>query len=358
MDASLRLVSGHPHDIDLRITQAMTDAGHDVHVYCHLNATDVLKSHYHSIAPITPIFAINPYLRSEVFDPIAGDVVKNLGGGRQTANELLKTRDADLWLWPSLYAHQLFACALTKTRASISGCIHHPPDFFSQGDTAWWRYGYIAARNAGLNLMTGTLVPEAQPLYAPLTMDGIFPLLPFPNDGCTAVAERQAVKTIGVFGSQREEKGVAFLRPLLEKLIADGYEVILHDSSQDDSGYGDITGVFRLGHVTNLDAEIAKCDLVLTPYHPDSYRYRGSGIVMSALASGVPVVAPHGSAPGNLVAQTGAGALFASYSKDSIYAAVQSAISNYATIAKAAYITGCQWEEQHGVKKFLGAMIR
>ena len=358
MDASLRVLGGHPHDIDLRITREMAEAGHDVHVYCHLNATGVLKSHYHSIAPITPIFSINPYLRSEFFDPVAGDIIKNLKGGRKTATELMSARDADLWIWPSLYAHQLLACALTRTKVSISGCIHHPPDFFSAGDTAWWRYGFIAARNAGLNLMAGTLVPEARPLYAPLTTDGNFFLLPFPNDGCPALVERQAVKTIGVFGSQREEKGVVFLNSLLEKLVSDGYEVILHDSNQGENGYGEISGVVRLGHVMNLDTEIAKCDLVLTPYQSEFYRYRGSGIVMSALASGVPVVAPHGSAPGRLVAETGAGTLFTSYSFDSIHAAIQSAISGYAAIAKAAYITGCQWEGQHGVKKFLGAMIR
>ena len=357
LDGSLRVLGGHPHDIDLRLTKAMVAAGHDVHVYCHLDAGSVLQSHYHPYAPITPIFTVNPYSRPESFDTVAGDIIKNLDGGRQTANELLLTRDADRWLWPSLYPHQLLACAITKTRTLTSGCIHHPPGFFSPRDIAWWRYGYILARNAGLNIRVGAMVPEAQPLFSPLTMDGKFLLLPYPNDAPHIIAERLSVKTIGIFGSQRIEKGTLFLRSLLQRLVADGYQVMLHDSNQDEGEYGDIPGVVRLGHVMDLDAEIAKCDLVLAPYHPESYRYRGSGILMSALANGVPVVAPAGSAPGNLIQQTGAGTLFSAYSLDSIYAAVQTALGGYAAIAKSAYIVASQWQEQHGVKKFMDAMI-
>ena len=358
MDASLRVLGGHPHDIDLRLTKAMVNAGHDVHVYCHVNAVDALKSHYLPIAPITPVFTINPYISPATFDSVAGAIIKNLDGGRLTANELMKTRAADMWLWPSLYSHQLLACAMTKTKALISGCVHHPPGFFSPEDTAWWRYGFMRARKAGLNLKVGAIEPVTASLFVPLTVDGKFLLFPFPNDGPQTVVEHQTAKTIGVFGSQREEKGALFLRPLLEKLAADGYEVILHDSSQNDSDYGELLGVVRLGYVMDLDAEIAKCDLVLVPYHPDSYRHRGSGIVMSALANGIPVVAPFGSAPGKLVEQTGAGTLFTTYSLDSIYAAVQSAINGYAAIAKAAYGVGCQWQEQHGIKKFMDAMIQ
>lgn len=358
MDGSLKSLGGHPHDIDLRLAKTMVESGHDVHVYCHVDADDVLKSQYHEVAPITPIFTINPYIRSDNFDFAAGDIIKNLVGGRTTASELTTAREADAWLWPSLYPHQLIACCNIKTNALISGCIHHTPEFFSSGDTAWWRYGLIQAQKNRLNLKVGSIEPELLYLYSPLTTNGRFSLFPYPNDGAESIVEHKAMKTIGVFGAQREEKGGALLRQLLEMLVADGYEVILHDSSQGNAGYGDISGVIRLGHVMDLDAEIAKCDLVLAPYHPDFYKQRGSGIVMSALASGVPVVVPYGSAPGRLIEQTGAGALFHRFSPDFIYASVKLANNNYAAIAKAAYRVGSQWKNHHGIKRFMNAMIQ
>jgi len=51
--------------------------------------------------------------------------------------------------------------------------------------------------------------------------------------------------------------------------------------------------------------------LFVAPYKPDWYRYNMAGIVMESLCCGVPIVAPEGSSPGNLVASLGAGTTFA-----------------------------------------------
>lgn len=357
MDGSLRALGGHPHDFDLRIARALVEAGHDVHVYCHIQANDTLKSHYQPLIPVTPLFTVNCYAPPQSFDVAAGDIMKNLDGGRITANELRNTRDADVWLWPSLYSHQLLACSMSRTRALVAGCIHHSPDFFSPGDTAWWRYGFLQSRLTNIQLKIGAIEPETRYLYAPLTTDGYFPLLPFPNDGIDTVRQRQALKTIGVFGYQRTEKGGVFMRTLLGKLVADGYRVILHDSNPASSDHRDIPGVTYVGHVMDLNDEITKCDLVLTPYHPESYRHRGSGIVMNAVSCGVPVVTPFGSAPGRFIEQTGAGTLFTHYTADSVYAAVQAAARDYPVIATAAYSAGSQWKQQHGVKRFIDAIL-
>ncbi len=356
MDASLRALGGHPHDIDLRLTRAMVAAGHDVHVYCHIKANETLQSHYHSIAPITPLFSIHPYTSPNSFEPLAGDIIKNLEGGIITANELNQTRDAEVWLWPSFYSHQLNACSLIKTRALISACIHHPPDFFSPGDIAWWRHGFMKSHKNGLNLRAGFIEPETLYPYMPLSMNGDLSVFPFPNDGPETIKQPTALKTMGVFGFQREEKGGAFMHPLLKRLVADGYNVIMHDSNPDNGMFADIDGLTRIGHVMNLDDEIAKCDLVLAPYQPEAYRYRGSGIVMSAIANGIPVVAPFGSAPGRLIAQNGAGTLFNQYTLASVYAAIQQAVNHYPTISQSAYKAASQWKEHHGVMKFVQAV--
>ena len=358
MDASLQEPGGHPHDIDLLLTKAMTRMGHDVHVYCHVDATAAVQKDYAQIASLTPLFTIDPYKSPKPFNVELGNIVKNLDGSLVTASELTKTRNADVWLWPSIYAHQVLACAFTKSTSLISGCIHHPPYFFSRGDPAWWQYAFMQAQAAQLNLKMSMIEPETRYPFLPLTVDGVLHLAPYPNDGCPIAAPREEVKRIGVFGAQRQEKGEALLIPLLKKLSTQGYKVILQDSNKDEQQLDHIEGVDYLGYVSNLTDEIAKCDLVLAPYRAEAYYKRGSGIVMNAIACGVPVVAPEGSAPGRFIQQTGAGVLFNQYTLNSIEIAIQLAIDNYASLAYAAYSASNNWQKTNGVDKFVQAMIQ
>lgn len=358
MDASLRVPGGHPHDIDLLLTKAMVGMGHDVHVYCHEDATAAVQEVYAQIASITPLFTIDPYKRPKLYSVELGNIIKNLDGGLVTASELAKTRHADVWLWPSMYAHQVLACAFTKSTSFISGCIHHPPDFFSREDPAWWQYAFMQAQKAELNLKISMIEPETRYPFLPLTVDGNLHLAPYPHDGCPAITPRKEVKRIGAFGSQRQEKGKALLIPLLKKLSAQGFKVVLQDSNFHGHKVDHMDGIDYLGYVSNLTDALTKCDLVLTPYSAEAYYKRGSGIVMNAIACGVPVVAPEGSAAGRFVQQTGAGVLFNQYSLDSITNAIKSAIDNYAGLAHAAYIASNNWKKSHGVEKFIQAMIQ
>lgn len=357
MDASLQMLGGHPHDIDLLITKAMMRMGHDIHVYCHRDASASVLRDYAQIAPITPLFTIDPYKSKKGFAVDLGSIIKNVDGSLVTASELTKTRPADVWLWPSFYAHQLLACAYTKSAALISGCIHHPPDYFSRVDPAWWQYAFIQAQSAQLNLKISMIEPETRYPFLPLTVNGELHIAPFPYDGCFVASPRKEVRCIGVFGVQRQEKGEGLLMPILKSLSAQGYKVLLHNSNNYEQQFCHIDGIDHLGYVSNLTEELSKCDLVLAPYRTEAYYKRGSGIVMNAIACGVPVVAPAGSAPGRFVEQTGAGVLFNQYSFDSITNAVKSAINNYAGLANAAYIASNNWKNFHGVEKFINAMI-
>jgi glycosyltransferase involved in cell wall biosynthesis len=352
------VLGGHPHDIDLRITKCLIAEGHDVHVYAHQKADKQLLLDYESIAPISTLFSIDPYLSPMQFDYIAGDIIKNLEGARVTANELLQMRQADVWLWPSIYQHQLLACTFINTNVLISGCIHHPPEFFSAGDIAWWRYALLQSEHKNINLNLCTIEAETRYLYLHLSKKTNISLFPFPNDGKTPEQPRKNLKKIGIFGFQRAEKGSLLLQTLLEKLASTNlYDIVLHDSSQQNNTLNNINNVTYLGHVADLESEIASCDLVVAPYNIEAYRHRGSGIVNSAIANGVPVIAPLGSAPGRIIETSGAGVLFAHYSIDSIYNAIQLAKKNYPTIAQAAYAASLDWSEKHGIKKFTQAML-
>lgn len=355
LDAGLRVAGGHPHDINLTLTRALVRLGHDVHIYCHHGITPAVKEEYAQLCAITPLFTIDPYQNTKSFSPELTGIMRNLDGAIVTAAELAKVRAAEVWLWPSIFTHQLLACAFIKTKALISGCLHHPPEFFGKDDPGWWQYAFLQTQKSQLNVRLSVLETETRYAYLPLCF-GEPPLVaPYPHDGLAQQSPRQKLQTIGVFGFQRQEKGGTLLRPLLEKLSAQGYSVIFQDSS--NHPIESIPGIIQLGHAPSLIHEIAKCDLVLAPYRPEAYIKRGSGIIMNALSCGVPVIAPEGTAPGRLVAQTGAGILFSQYTLNSILNALHSAIANYDSLADAAFVASRDWTKSHGVEKFLNAMI-
>lgn len=128
--------------------------------------------------------------------------------------------------------------------------------------------------------------------------------------------------TIGVFGPPRRDKGKHRLASILAMFFAQMRQAELHSSKvivQKDSRLDRTLKLradllLRLGkqaarisfspaEVTNTDftSRLRQSDVVLVPYIQKSYARRGSGIVIDAVASGVPVVFTHGTAMGELV---------------------------------------------------------
>jgi glycosyltransferase involved in cell wall biosynthesis len=99
---------------------------------------------------------------------------------------------------------------------------------------------------------------------------------------------------IGFFGDQRVEKGSLLIPKIATLSIDAGLEVVVHDSANkiDKDACG--SGVLHLGLIKNLASEISKCDLVVLPYDPTRYQYRGSAVLLESAASGTPVLAPLG----------------------------------------------------------------
>lgn len=355
LDAGLRIAGGHPHDINLTLVRALVRLGHDVHVYSHQEITPGVKDEYARLCAITPLFSIDPYQSTKSFSPELTGIMRNLDGAIVTASELAKVRAAEVWLWPSIFTHQLLACAFNKTQALISGCLHHPPEFFGKDDPGWWQYALLQTQKSRMNVRLSVLEQETRFAYLPLCF-GEPPLVaPYPHDGLPQKSPRKKLGTVGVFGFQRQEKGGNLLRPLLEKISDLGLTVVFQDSS--NRPIEPIHGVIQLGYVANLIDEIAQCDLVIAPYRAEAYIKRGSGIIMNALSCGVPVIAPEGTAPGRLITQAGAGVLFSQYTLNSVFTALQSAIANYERLAEAAFVTSSNWPKSHGVEKFINAMI-
>jgi len=163
--------------------------------------------------------------------------------------------------------------------------------------------------------------------------------------------------TVGFLGEQRQAKGVALIPSLVDWLVAQGCHVICQDSSERLALANDMKGVEVLGYVDNLASLIARCDLVVTPYKPDWYRYNMAGIVVEALGCGVPVIAPAGSSPGNLVASLGAGVTFKAFSVESVIEALRTGLDNIDGLTQKARDAQLLFSRDHGVSNFASAFL-
>lgn len=138
LDPGLQNSAGHHLDLDLAIITELKRRGHRVSVFAHqkldARAGDLLKS----ADRVIPLFRVTPYrtpaliepeLVPRFFDPLAGSLSLFIDGAKAVAEDLRTVKDFDLWLWPSLFASHLLACADASPPTLVSGCIHVEPEF-------------------------------------------------------------------------------------------------------------------------------------------------------------------------------------------------------------------------------------
>lgn len=356
-DPGLAGIQGHHFDLDIKISKFLVENGYDVCVYSNANTTDEVKRRISEIAPIHPLFRVGPYANPLNYDPYAGELMLYNAHSQITAHDLKSLPEADIWLWPSMFSTQVKACALAGPRAQIAGCVHTPvvAEETPNGQI-WWRDALLHAKRASLMLRLGAIEPEHKYEYLPLTTDGKFSVYPTYFDGIKAQTCRTELRTIGFFGHQRGEKGGALVPLLSEKLAQKGYSVIVHDSLG-SLNIKNKNNLKVLGFVPDLTPEIAKCDLIVLPYAAPRYKYKASGVMMDALACGVPVVVPFNTAPGRWIERSNAGKQFMTLQLDSIMAAIDEAHRDYSAIAQAAYETSRDWHKKYGLDAFVRSMV-
>lgn len=358
LDPGLIHTAGHHLEWDRLIAAELSAQGHQVTVYGHIGITPEVRAAIQEPVKLVPLFRNQSYLDPLELDPLAGELMGFIDVAAALAQDLGSTANADLWLWPSLFPVQLYACSLVRPEAPVAGCIQLDPGYRSSVGGAYWRYAFIKANQAGLRMNLGTTGPILQEEYSALFGNHQpVQLLPVPVFGYPGNAPRTRLKTIGFFGHQRQEKGSRLVPPLVSMLLQEGYQVVLHDSG-DALGSRQVPGLTRIGYVPDLAAEIAKCDLAVVPYAADSYRSRESAIVWDALASGVPVVVPHGTAPGLRVLTNGAGKVFHFPTAWSVHRAIVEAKMDYEQIATAAFRTSQKWSQTQGTGRLVQALVK
>ena len=357
LDAGICYRAGHHYDYGLKTVKHYAQAGHDVHVYGFAEMKDEVEADFAPFAKVTRLFSTFPYHEPAEYDWYAGELARLRIESGKIAEELKSVRDAEVWIWPTIRPPEIVACAVRGVEAPIVGCVYWDPGFEAGTiDAQIWRDSLLAAQDAGLRLTLTSVEGELRHRFMRLVPDGRFAVVPHPVDGPPIPQRKTALKRVGFFGHQREEKGANMMRSLLGRLVDDGYAITFHNSDM-DFPFPDVPGIDRLEYVEDIAVPIAACDLVVLPYDIKRYQARGSGILMECLALGVPVTAPIGTLPARIIEQSGVGPLFRTNSVKPIYGAVKAAERHYGVFASNAHRFAPNFCKHNGVGRFASALL-
>lgn len=357
LDAGISYRAGHHYDYGLKLLKHFAQAGHDVHVYGFAEMDDAVAADFRAVGPVTKLFTKFPYHAGEEYDGYAGELVRYRQESAIIAEELAAVRKADVWIWPTIRPPEIDACAKRGVKVPMIGCVYWDPGVESSSvDAQLWRSVLLLAEEAGMKLTLASVESELRHRFMPIIPDGRFAVVPHPVDGPPIPEPKTALKRIGFFGHQREEKGTKMMQSLLSRLVSEGFAITLHNSAPDLPS-PKIPGVDQLEYVPNIAEPISACDLVVLPYHVDNYRARGSGILMECLALGIPVAAPFGTLPGRIIEQFAVGPLFAKNRVMPIYQAIKAAERSFAVVAANAHRNAHHFCDRNGVARFASALL-
>lgn len=357
LDAGLCYRVGHHHDYDLKLLKHYAQAGHDVHVYGHAGMSEEVANEFREFGGVTRLFGTHPYKGPDEYDWYAGEIVQYRRESASIAEELRSVREADIWIWPTLRAQEIDACATRGVKVSMVGCVYWEPGVESRSIGAMlWRDALLSAQETKLPFTLASVEAELRHRFMPILANGRFVVVPHPVGGPPIPQAKTTLKRIGFFGHQRAEKGLEMVEPLLSRLVGEGYQITFQNSDR-DCPVPKVPGVELLEYVEDIAVPIAECDLVVLPYDVHQYRARGSGILMECLALGIPVTAPVGTLPGRTIERVGVGPLFTANSEGPIYQAIKAAERNYPTFAANAHRTAQQFCRRNGVAHFASALL-
>jgi glycosyltransferase involved in cell wall biosynthesis len=318
---------------------------------------DETLAEFAEFGQVTRLFHASPYREPDEFDWFAGDLIQWRQESAAIIDELRTVADADLWIWPTIRPQEIDACTALGVSAPMVGCVYWDPGIEARSLSAQlWRSALVHAHGTGLKLTLASVEVELRHRFMPMIPSGKFLMLPHPVDGPPLAEPKAALNRIGFFGHQRPEKGSGLIKPLLRKLVEQGYAITFQNSYL-HAEVLDLPGVDLLSYAKNIAVPIAECDLVVLPYDVQKYRARGSGILVECLALGVPVIAPVGTLPGRTVEQAGVGPLFAETSLQPIYGAIRATKRNYARFSQNAHRIAHQFNKRNGVAQFASALL-
>jgi hypothetical protein len=357
LDAGLCYRVGHHYDYDLKLVEHYAAAGHDVHAYGMAGMSDEVEAAFAPFGGASRLFRTHPYKAAGEYDWFAGEIVQHRRETAIITEDIGSVRQADVWIWPTIRAPEVVACARRGIKTPSVGCVYWEPGIEAGTVGAMlWRDALLAAQDARLSFTLASVESELRHRFMPIVPNGRFAVVPHPVDGPPIPEPKSSLSRIGFFGHQRQEKGLEMLKPVLSQLVGEGYRVTFQNSDP-TSPAPDVQGIDLLEYVENIAVPIAECDLVVLPYDVQQYRARGSGILMECLALGIPVTAPVGTLPGRIIERLGTGPLFAANDGTLIYQAIKTAERSYRTFAANAHKAAREFCKRNGVARFASALL-
>ena len=199
-------------------------------------------------------------------------------------------------------------------------------------------------------------------------------VLPFPYDANEPVSDRSQKRPIVItaLGHQGFDKGFHLLPTIAAELLRTHADIriVLHSAVPGEKPETD-TALRRLADGNerltfhegilgggDWEALLSQSDLILCPYNPDRYFLSHSGIVAEALANGIPVVVPSGTALASITEEFGgARTTFDRFEVFSIVEATNRALSSFNHYAALAVSASEKWHRTQGVRRTLDAML-
>lgn len=350
-DSGLIGRTGHHFDFCHAIASRLDRKGHGVRIWGAEGANSDLSDEFKKINCAF----------SGLFSPFAhapAGIVQNSFDhlevfARTGASELARAAKADMCLFPTLMPLEFLAYSISERPAPMLGIVHVEPNFQHPHAGRIWAMASDCAGRRNLHVTLGVVDPIIGDFLK--TYGGCAPIVetPIPIDGQPKPHRADRLRTVGFFGHQREERGLAMIPAIVDRLLASGYKVVVHDTrGRINSTFANPNLRVLTSFVNDLNHEIANCDLVICLMQWEKYIHRISGIVCHAVANGIPFVLPASTLSAMRFAHLGSSVCYQENSVDGVMEAIEKVGSEYPKFARGAQHGATLWSEKHGAEKF------
>jgi len=268
-----------------------------------------------------------------------------------TATDLAKVTGSDFWFWPTMAPYQLAAALLHGGSVAQLGGLWWTPRFpQAVGARSWARSARHLAHESR-PIVVGAYDEALCRAYRSFSPELKVASLPCPHDGAANDRQPTALRRIGFFGHQRDSRGLVLMPQLVTALVQRGFHVVVQDSSQSIQGKGAHPNLEVLQYIPDFAAEIARCDLVIWPSRWEAYVESFSGVMSECVATGVPIIAPSGCLPAEVLTRLGCGTFFHEFSPDAILDAVDLASLEFPKLVARAREAARLWHAKNGTDR-------
>ncbi len=356
-DSGLINRTGHHFDFCFSFGKQLVRRGHTVSVWGGREAGAELPEALASVGcRFEALFTHLPITLEESDVPTAGQIDN---AARNTAAQLRAGAvPHGLDFFPTLKPTEFLAYSHVGRAGSMVGIVHAPPGLHSVHSSNIWANACANVQQRGLRVKLGVLEPMLADFLRTYSDRLPIDIAPFPLDSDSRQNHPARPQSIGFFGNQREERGLAVIAPLVQRLLAAGYRVAVHDTRGQFNADGDNPNLRVLsGFLPDLGAVMAQCDIIVCPVSWANYALRPSGIVAMSLACGVPCIAAAGTLSAATYYEHGSIVCYHDLGVDGIMQAILRMAQDYPRIAGCAREAAQFWRATHGVDKAIDWLL-